>query len=120
MTALMDARCRKCKAAIGWCGRMTDMPACHRCGAEPDIAALEADQAQMDEFARLLALRTKDCTKDSSGIDLRKRRHAAGLTLMPVANLLGVSAAIVSGWERGEGKPDDQQAAILDQLYGGD
>lgn len=116
MPALIDARCRKCKAAIGWHGRMVDMPACHKCGAEPDRAALAKDQSQMDEFARLLALRTKDC----SGSDLRKRRLAAGLTLTPVADRLHVSVATVSGWERGEGQPNDQQAALLDLLYGGD
>lgn len=115
MNSFNDARCRKCKAAIGWCGKMTDMPACHRCGAEPDRAALEADQAKMDEFQRLLATRTKDSSAD----DLRKRRLAAGLTLTPVADRLRVSIATVSGWERGVGKPTDQQAAILDELYGG-
>ena len=116
MAAMIDARCGKCNAHIGWCGKMTDMPNCHRCGAEPDRAALAADEAKMEEFQRLLALRSKD----SSGADLRKRRFAAGLTLSPVADRLGVSCAIVSGWERGEGKPTDEQAAILDMLYGGD
>lgn len=115
MPAFIDARCRKCNTRIGWFGKMTDMPACHRCGAEPDRAALESDQAKMDEFQRLLATRTKDSSAD----DLRKRRLAAGLTLTPVADRLRVSAATVSGWERGVGKPNDLQSAILDELYGG-
>lgn len=115
MPAFIDARCRKCNASIGWFGRMTDMPACHKCGTEPDRKALEADEAKMQEFERLLALRTKD----SSANDLRKRRLAAGLTLSPVADRLRVTIATVSGWERGEGKPTDQQAAILDELYEG-
>jgi DNA-binding transcriptional regulator YiaG len=116
MGAFIDARCPKCKKRIGWFGKMTDMPNCPRCGTEPDRKALAEDEAKMEEFQRLLALRSNNC----SGADLRKQRNAAGLTLVPVAEHLGVTCAVVSGWERGEGKPTEEQAAILDKLYGGD
>jgi len=113
MPAMIDARCANCGKSIGWCGRAVDMPKCPRCGHEPDRAKLAADDAQMDEFRRLLALRPRD----AGGDDLRKQRRAAGLSIGQVARLIELDVVTVSRWERGDERPTDEQAARLADIY---
>jgi ribosomal protein S27E len=38
-SAFIDARCPKCGAHVGWHGRMSDRPACPKCGHRPAQAS---------------------------------------------------------------------------------
>jgi len=47
-TGFYDARCPKCGKRFGWHGRLTDKPACPRCGHRDDPAALARDEAEIE------------------------------------------------------------------------
>jgi len=115
--AFIDAVCPKCKAKIGWYGRPTDHPGCHRCGWKPNPADLEHDQAEMDNFRELLAeLRTANPEWDK----WRKARVAAGLTLRQAAKILEVVPTTLSEIERGENRPSEALANRMRRCYAGD
>ena len=113
----IDAQCPKCKAKIGWFGRVVDRPACHRCGHRPAAADLEHDQAEMYSFRELLAeLRTANPNWDQ----WQKARVAAGLTLRQAAKLLEVAPTTLSEIERGQNRPSEALAGRMARCYGGE
>lgn len=97
MSAFFDATCEKCKKRIGWCGKATDRPACSRCGHRPDRVELEAADAKMDEFRKLVASRPGSET-------CYKQRVAAGLAIGQAARMLGVTAKELADMEHDCGK----------------
>lgn len=114
--AFIDAQCPKCRTKIGWYGRVVDRPACHRCGHRTDAADLEHDQAEMDNFRRLLAeLRQANPGRGK----WQKARVAAGLTLRQAAKLLEVAPTTLSEIERGENRPSQALADRMARCYGG-
>lgn len=119
MFAMLDARCGKCNARIGWAGDLRNRPACHKCGHRPPQTELDAEQIKMDSFSDLLEQRAKD----SGGAELREKRKLAGLNLLQAVALAAsssISIETLSAWERGQGKPNEEQAVILDLVYGTD
>lgn len=114
--AFIDAACPKCRAKIGWYGRVVDRPACHCCGHRPPAADLEHDQAEMDNFRELLA----ELREANPGWDKWQRaRVAAGLSLRQAAKLLEVTPTELSAIERGESRPSEVFAARMANCYGG-
>ena len=114
--AFIDAVCPRCRAKIGWYGRVVDRPACRRCGHTVDRAALEHDQAEMDNFQQLLA----ELREANPGWDKwRKARVSVGLTLRQAAKLLEVAPTTLSEIERGENRPSEALAGRMAQCYGG-
>lgn len=127
MSAFIDARCPKCKGHVGWYGSVLDRPPCPKCGHQIPQDQLEIDRNHMDEFRKLLATRAKDASTQ----DLRVKRKAAGLTLVHVSEAtrelkfggngtIALTPTDISRMERGEIKPTEEQAAILDRIYNDD
>lgn len=113
--AFMDSSCPQCRRRIGWFGRAIDMPVCPGCGAKPNLAALQADQAEIDSFRELLGkLRDRNATYDQLG----RARVAAGLTLIQAAKQFGVSATLLSIIEQGLASPTREFAARMSECYG--
>jgi len=48
--AFFDSRCTKCDTAIGWCGTMSDRPACPQCGHRPSGADLRDAQDRINKM----------------------------------------------------------------------
>jgi predicted amidophosphoribosyltransferase len=48
--AFIDARCRKCGADIGWFGKMSDRPPCHKCGHQLSPEELKAGDNWWDNL----------------------------------------------------------------------
>jgi DNA-binding XRE family transcriptional regulator len=114
--AFIDAACRSCRKRIGWFGLVTDQPACPRCGWKPDRAALEADQAEMNNFRELLSeLREANPAWEH----WRKARVAAGLTLRQAAKLLEVTPTDLSVLEQGKKRPSEALAGRMSRCYDG-
>lgn len=112
----IDAQCPKCRAKIGWYGRVVDRPACHRCGHKPPAADLEHDQAEIDNFRELLA----ELRQANPGWDKWQRaRVAAGLTLRQAAKLLSVLPTQLSEIEQGKVRPSEEFAKQMSECYGG-
>lgn len=110
MSATIDASCPKCGKRFGWCGKLTDMPNCPRCGREPDRAKLAADQAEMDAFQQLLL------TRPNASV-CRKQRVAAGLTLGQAAKLLGVEPRLLADVEHGRAEMPPGLAEAMGKAY---
>lgn len=114
--AFIDAKCRRCGAHIGWHGRVTDRPACPRCGDKVPQEDLAADQAEMDSFRQLLReLREANPKWDK----WQNARVAAGLTLRQAAKLLEVDPATLSEIEQGKNTPSQFLADRMANCYGG-
>jgi ribosome-binding protein aMBF1 (putative translation factor) len=115
-TAFIDAVCPRCKARIGWHGRVIDRPACHRCGHQVPQADLQHDQDEMDNARKVL----EELHQAKPGWDKwRKARVMAGLTLRQAAKQLGTDATTLSGIERGQTIPSDELATRMRECYGG-
>jgi DNA-binding XRE family transcriptional regulator len=114
MPAMIDVRCRHCRKRYGYCGEPRDCPACPYCSAEPDRAALDHDQEQMDEFRTWLSE-----WKDRKKLARPGRvRMAAGLSLGQAAKLLGVGRELLAKVETGEVEPSADLTARMAETYG--
>lgn len=114
MTAMMDGRCTKCGRRIGWCGTMSNMPACPKCGHRPPQADLDADEAEMEAFREQLRTHPKNADADMR----RKQRVAAGLTLRQAAKLLGMGPNQLADLEHGREELTPEMAELMAQVYG--
>lgn len=114
--AFIDVSCPKCHKKFGWFGLVTDRPPCPRCNHQIDSAALEKDQAEIDNFRELLA----ELRAANPGWDKwQKARVAAGLTLRQAAKLLEVAPTTLSEIERGENRPSEALTARMIRCYEG-
>jgi DNA-binding XRE family transcriptional regulator len=110
MPAMIDVSCPKCGKRYGFTGRMTDCPACPKCGAEPDRAALEHDEKQMEEFKTLLHSRPKQS-------NCSRQRVAAGLSLGQAAKLLGIEPKALADVENGRADLSADLAGKMAEVY---
>jgi len=113
----IDSVCKKCGKRIGWHGRVVDMPCCPRCGAKPDAAALEHDQAEVDSFRELLR-EMKERVPGWS--QWRRARVAAGLTLRQAARILDVTPTLLSLIEQAEASPLPSLVGRMGACYSGE
>lgn len=95
MSAFFDARCTRCNRRFGWCGEITDRPACPKCGHRPPQEQLKADADEIEKFETFLINR-------KIGGEFRKARMSAGKTLVDTADHFGMTCAEISAIERGE------------------
>ena len=126
----IDAQCRRCRKRIGWFGRAIDQPACQRCGLTPDRAAIERDQAEMDQFREILTelqkknpnreILTELQKKNPNWKTWRKARVDAGLTLRNAAKLLDVTPTDLSDIEQGRKTPSEALTGRMARCYQGD
>jgi len=116
MTAFYDAVCPQCRTRIGWSGRVSDRPACHRCGYRPTQTAMAREQQEIDEARELF----RELQQANPNWDQwHKARIAAGLTLRQAARLLTLAPTVLSAIEQGHSKPDPDIAARMAKVYGG-
>jgi DNA-binding XRE family transcriptional regulator len=110
MPAMIDVSCRKCGKRYGFAGRLTDCPACPKCGAEPDRAGLESDQKYLDELRVLMRSRPKQT-------NCSRQRTAAGLSLRQAAKLLGIEPRALADVENGRADLSADLAARMAEVY---
>lgn len=110
MPGFFDASCPKCGKRFGWSGEITNRPPCPRCGHQIDMAALEADQKEMEAFRDLLLSKP---TAELCG----KQRVAAGLSLRTAAKLLGVTPSLLSDIENGRTELSAEMAQKMASMY---
>src|SRR6185312_11599853 len=113
MNAMIDARCSKCRAHIGWYGTMASMPVCSKCGHRPPQAELDAVAARMEEQRQRLATSPLRASADMK----RQQRVDAGLTLRQAAKLLGVPAVYLASVERGDVAPTPEECQKMAEVY---
>lgn len=114
--AYIDARCRSCRARIGWHGTMLDQPACPRCGWKPDPGQLAAAHRRFQADRRLL----RELAAANPGWERwREARLAAGLTLRQAAKILEIAPTKLSQVEQGRECPSESLAAEMARFYGG-
>lgn len=114
MTAMIDATCPKCRRRIGWCGTMSNRPACPRCGHRPPQPELDAAEAEMQAIEERLLTHPKDASGDMR----RQQRVDAGLTLRQAAKLLGMTAQHLSDTENGRAEPSLELLEKMKDVYG--
>src|SRR4051794_15854977 len=110
MPAMIDVSCRKCGKRYGFTGRLTDCPACPKCGAEPDRARLESDQKHLDELRALMRARP-------TRANCSRQRTAAGLSLGQAAKLLGIEPRALADVENGRAYLSADLAAGMAEVY---
>lgn len=107
---MFDASCG-CGQRIGWAGRLTDRPACPKCGHCPSQAELAA------AAARLEAALNRPAAHQQEGDQLRQSRVTAGLGLRQAASLLGVTASRLSWIESGVFEASAGERFRMNQVY---